>query len=50
MVLKNWPHGNPQSIQAIAKAIGCPPQTDGKALLQKTTFTKLTSVNMEKLS
>lgn len=34
----NWPHGNPQTINlAIAKAIGCLPQTDSKGLLLKTT-------------
>ena len=31
---KGW-HGNPQIIQAIAKAIGSSPQTDNKALLVK---------------
>lgn len=35
-----WPmgsHGNPQTIQAVAKAIGCCLQTDSKTLLQKTS-------------
>ena len=30
------PHGNPQTIQATAKAIGCSLQTDSNALLLKT--------------
>lgn len=29
-------HGNPQTTQAIAKAIGCFPQTDGQSLWLKT--------------
>lgn len=30
-------YGNPQTIQAITKAVDCSPQTHGKALLPKTT-------------
>ena len=36
------PRETPQTPQAIAKAIGCSPQTDGKALLLKTTPVQLT--------
>ena len=35
-------HGISQTIQAIAKATSCSPQTDGKALLQKTTVPYVT--------
>jgi hypothetical protein len=30
-------HGNPQTIQAIVKTLGCFPQTDGKDQLVKTS-------------
>lgn len=39
-----WPkrcHGNCQTTQAIAEVTGCSPQTDGQALLLKTTLTDL---------
>ena len=32
MSLQIKPHGSPQTIQAIANVIGCPLQTDDKAL------------------
>jgi hypothetical protein len=35
------PHGNPQTIQVIAKTIGCSHQIDSKASLLKTTPTQL---------
>ena len=41
ILLNHWPkvsHG-PLNTPAIAKAIGCSPQTDGKALLLKITST-----------
>lgn len=36
------PHGKIQPTQTIAKAIGSSPQTDDKALLQKTIPVQLT--------
>ena len=47
-LLVKWPHGNFQTMQAIAKGIGCSPQNDGKVLQLKTILP--TSLNLEKSS
>ena len=41
-LLAKGTHGNLQITQAIAKTIGCFPQSDGKTLLLKTVSTYLT--------
>lgn len=42
-------HGMSQTIQAVAKAIACPPQTDGKSLLLKRTPKYLTEYREDNL-
>lgn len=48
LVTYNWvadqrgpSQGNHQTTQAVAKTIGCSPQTDSKTLLQKTITTQV---------
>lgn len=42
-------YGNPQTMQAIAKAIGCFLETNDKALLLKSTLRQLTEHGEVKL-
>ena len=48
-LLAKGTHGNLQITQAIAKTIGCFPQSDGKTLLLKTVSTYLTGHGEVKL-
>ena len=40
-VRQKHPHGNALTTQAIAKSVGCSPQTDGEDLLLKATLLNL---------